>query len=66
MTGVASEEQVVEISDRISMQIAISALGIAAMVATAALITWYKVIEGRRPGGTRPPKLDADLAGGEA
>jgi hypothetical protein len=56
----------VEVSDRISMQIAISALGIAAMVATAALITWYKVIEGRRPGGTRPPKLDADLAGGEA
>jgi hypothetical protein len=55
----------VEVSDRISMQIAISALGIALMVAVAALITWYKVMEGRRPG-TRPPKMDADLAGGEA
>src|SRR6266540_5364700 len=40
----------VEVSDRVSMQVAISALGIAVMVATAALITWYKVIEGRRPG----------------
>ena len=55
----------VEVSDRVSMQVAISALGIALMVATAALITWYKVMEGRRPG-SRPPKMDADLAGGEA
>jgi hypothetical protein len=55
----------VEVSDRVSMQVAISALGIALMVATAALITWYKVMEGRRPG-PRPPKMDADLAGGEA
>jgi hypothetical protein len=53
----------VEVSDRVSMQVAISALGIALMVATAALLTWYKVVEGRRPG-PRPPKMD--LAGGEA
>lgn len=56
----------VEVSNRISMQIAISALGIAIMVATAALIAWYKVIEGRRPGPRPPKKLDVDLAGGEA
>ena len=54
----------VEVSDRISMQVAVSALGIAIMVAAAALIAWYKIIEGRRPGPR--PKLDADLAGGEA
>ncbi|MEA2934698.1 MAG: hypothetical protein QOD74_1344 [Variibacter sp.] len=55
----------VEVSGRVSMQIAISALGIAAMVATAALLTWYKVIEGKRPG-PRPPAPGATLAGGEA
>jgi hypothetical protein len=56
----------VEISDRISMQIAISAIGIALMVAAAAMIGWYKVIEGRRPGPRAPQNLDSDLAGGEA
>ncbi len=55
----------VEVSDRISMQIAVSALGIALMVATAALLTWYKWIEGRRPG-PKPPTPGANLAGGEA
>ena len=55
----------VEVSGAIWMQILISALGVLLMVATAALITWYKRIEGR---GTpsRPRQLDADLAGGEA
>jgi hypothetical protein len=56
----------VEISDRISMQIAISAIGIALMVAAAAMIGWYKVIEGRRPGPRPPKSLGSDLAGGEA
>ena len=54
----------VQVSDRVTMQVLISALGIAIMVATAALITWYKTIEGRGSGPRRPP--DADLAGGQA
>ena len=32
------------------MQVAASVLGIVVMVATAALISWYKRIEGRSPG----------------
>jgi hypothetical protein len=55
----------VEISNRIWMQIVVSLLGIFLMVATAALVSWYKVIEGRRPG-PRPPTLGPDLAGGKA
>jgi hypothetical protein len=55
----------VDISGAFWMQVAISVLGIVVMIATAALITWYKDVEGRSPGSrTRPP--DADLAGGEA
>jgi hypothetical protein len=47
------------------IQVAISLIGIILMVATANLISWYKVIEGRSPSSrVRPP--DADLAGGEA
>jgi hypothetical protein len=47
------------------VQVAISLAGIILMVATANLISWYKVIEGRSPSArVRPP--DADLAGGEA
>jgi hypothetical protein len=47
------------------IQIAISLIGIMIMVATANLISWYKVIEGRSPSSrVKPP--DADLAGGEA
>ena len=53
----------VEVSDGILMQVAVSAFGIAAMIATAALLSWYKKIEGRG-AGPRPP--NADLAGGEA
>ena len=47
------------------IQIAISITGILIMIATANLISWYKVIEGRSPSSrVKPP--DADLAGGEA
>jgi hypothetical protein len=47
------------------IQVAISLIGIMIMVATANLISWYKVIEGRNPSSrVKPP--DADLAGGEA
>jgi hypothetical protein len=45
--------------------VALCALGILVMVATAWLISWYKRIEGR--GGATPKRPpDADLAGGEA
>jgi hypothetical protein len=55
----------VEISSAIWMQALISALGILIMIAAAALIAWYKRLEGRRPGSrSKPP--NADLAGGEA
>jgi hypothetical protein len=54
-----------ELSDAVVVQVLVSALGIAIMCATAALISWYKKIEGRSPGSrSKPP--DADLAGGEA
>jgi hypothetical protein len=54
----------VEISDGIPMQVLVSVLGIVAMVATAALISWYKNIEGRKAPRQATP--NADLAGGEA
>jgi len=55
----------IQVSDRVVMQVLVSALGIAIMFATAALISWYKSIEGRSPGPrTKPP--DTGLAGGGA
>ena len=55
----------VEVSDRLGAQVLVSALGIAAMIATAWLLSWYKRAEGRASGsGSKQP--DADLAGGEA
>jgi hypothetical protein len=55
----------VEISGAFWMQVVISILGIAAMIGTAAMVTWYKNLEGRSPGSRKKPP-DADLAGGEA
>ena len=55
----------VDISDRVLMQVLISALGIAIMIAAAWLISWYKNIEARGSGARQKPP-DADLAGGEA
>jgi hypothetical protein len=57
----AAHFAMVEIDQGIGMQIAVSVLGVAIMVATAALISWYKTIEGRSPR-SRPPS--ATLAGG--
>jgi hypothetical protein len=54
----------VEVSGGIAMQALISVLGIALMSATAALMTWYKVTEGRGTGARH--RLDADIAGGAA
>jgi len=61
----AAHFALVEVSGAIWMQFLVSALGILIMVATAALISWYKKIEGRG-STTRPKQSDADLAGGEA
>jgi hypothetical protein len=55
----------VEVSDRLSAQVLVSALGIAAMIAAAWLLSWYKRAEGRA-SGSGPKQPDADLAGGEA
>jgi hypothetical protein len=57
----AAHFAMVEIDQGIGMQIALSLLGIVLMVATAALISWYKSIEGRSPR-SRPP--GATLVGG--
>jgi hypothetical protein len=52
-----------EVSDRLFMQIAVSALGILIMVGAAALASWYKSLE---RGGPRPPATKPGLAGGGA
>jgi len=54
-----------ELSSRVLVQVLVGAAGIATMSATAALISWYKSIEGRASASrSKPP--NADLAGGEA
>jgi hypothetical protein len=52
-----------QVSARLAAQVAVSILGVVIMVAVAALMTWYKKVEGQKPGRRAP---DADLAGGEA
>ncbi len=61
----AAHFALVEINEGIAMQIATSLLGIILMVATAAMISWYKRIEGRS-SGSRPGPPGATLAGGGA
>jgi hypothetical protein len=62
----AAHFAMVEVSGAFWVQFVASALGIVIMTAAAAMITWYKRLEGRSPG-SRPRKTpDADLAGGEA
>jgi len=61
----AAHFALVDVSGAVWMQVLISALGIIVMSATAALISWYKKVEGRSPTA-RPKQSDADLAGGEA
>jgi hypothetical protein len=56
----------VEVSERIPMQVALSAAGILIMVCVAAVLQWYKIVDGRRPGPKPPVKPGASLAGGEA
>jgi hypothetical protein len=59
----AAHFAMVEIDSGVGMQIALSLLGIILMVATAALISWYKYVEGRSPR-SRPGPPGATLAGG--
>jgi hypothetical protein len=47
------------------IQVVVSLLGIMIMIATAEMISWYKVIEGRNPTSRGKPP-EADLAGGGA
>jgi hypothetical protein len=54
-----------EVSNRVFTQVIVSALGIAIMVAAAALISWYRVIERQGPG-PRPPAAKPGYAGGDA
>ena len=53
-----------QVSSRVAAQIALSALGILLMIATAWMMAWYKKVEGRSSGSRS--STDADLAGGEA
>lgn len=59
----AAHFAMVEISQGVVMQIVTSLSGIALMIATAALISWYKGIEGRSPR-SRPGPPGATLLGG--
>jgi hypothetical protein len=54
-----------EISGGVPMQVAVSIIGVGLMIGAAALLSWYKGIEGRNPG-TRTKTTDADFAGGGA
>jgi hypothetical protein len=62
LLSLAAHFAMVEINEGILMQIAISLFGIVIMVATAALISWYKGIEKRsprsRPGPPAPPSWE--------
>jgi hypothetical protein len=49
-----------EISNRLPMHVFVSAAGIALMVATARLLSWYKEVE----RGPRPPSIRPGFAGG--
>jgi hypothetical protein len=60
----AAHFAMVEVHGGLGMQLGASVLGILIMISTAALISWYKVMEGR--GGAPKRSTNADLAGGEA
>jgi hypothetical protein len=53
-----------EVSNRLFMHVAVSVVGIALMVAAAALISWYRVIE-RQGSGPRPPPVKAGYLGSD-
>lgn len=45
----------IEVSDNLAMQVFISIAGIVIMIAAAALMSWYRYIEGRKPPRATPP-----------
>jgi hypothetical protein len=51
-----------EVSNRVIVQVLVSFTGIAIMVATAALLSWYKRVERQGP---RPPSIKPGYAGGD-
>jgi hypothetical protein len=56
-----------EVSNRVFMQVVVSASGIAIMAAAAALISWYRRIERQGTGsGPRPPAIKPGFAGDDA
>ena len=61
----AAHFAMVEFFGGTAMQVLVSIAGIAIMIGTALLISWYKRMEGRGSGTPKRPP-DADLAGGEA
>jgi len=54
-----------EVSNRVLTHVIVSISGIAIMVAAAALISWYRIIERQGPG-PRPPTTKPGYAGGDA
>jgi len=54
-----------EVSNRVFTHVIVSVSGIAIMVAAAALISWYRIIERQGPG-PRPPTTKPGYAGGDA
>lgn len=59
----AAHFALVEVNGGLAMQILASVLGLALMIATAEMLSWYKRIEGRSPG-SRPGSPGATLTGG--
>jgi hypothetical protein len=51
-----------EVSNRVIVQVLVSLTGIAIMVGTAALLSWYKRVERQGP---RPPSIKPGYAGGD-
>jgi hypothetical protein len=62
----AAHFAMVELNEGVLMQVAVSVLGIVLMVATAALISWYKRVEGRSPRSRPGPPGASTLSGGGA
>ena len=54
-----------EVSNRLITHIIVSVLGIAIMVAAAAMVSWYRRVE-RQGSGPRPPTTKPGYAGGDA
>jgi hypothetical protein len=60
----AAHFAMVEIAASVGMQIALSLLGVGVMVATAALLSWYKTLEARNPRSRSGPPGTTLVGGG--